>query len=106
MTTGTGTTLMAGHVSAPGQPFGALRSLSRITAGATVYATSAGGRVTTWRVTAVTAMPRADLPASVWAGHIGPRRLVIVTCGGAVHRNRRGVWTYDDNVVVTAVPTL
>jgi hypothetical protein len=101
---GAGTTLMAGHVAAPRQPVGALISLYRIRAGATVYATSRG-RVTAWRVTAIASMPQADLPATVWAGRIGSRRLVIVTCGGPVHRSRRGVWTYDDNVVVTAVPS-
>ena len=56
------------------------------------------------RVVAAAAFHKADLPAAVFAGNSGPRRLVVVTCGGPIHHRPGRGWTYDDNVVSTAVP--
>jgi hypothetical protein len=99
-----GTTLMAGHVNYAGQGDGALFNLYRVQPGALVYATDASGRATLWRVVSAVSVLKADLPGSVFAGTQGPRRLVIVTCGGTIHYQPGSGWTYDDNVVVTAVP--
>jgi hypothetical protein len=98
-----GTTLLAGHVNALGQGSGSLAGLYRVVPGAFIYVTSAHV-VTTWSVVSATAIAKADLPTAVFAGSAGPRRLVLVTCGGAIHHVRGHGWTYDDNVVVTAVP--
>jgi hypothetical protein len=42
----------------------------------------------------------AALPASIYS-RTGPRRLVLVTCGGPFNQN---IGHYRDNIVVTAVP--
>lgn len=99
-----GTTLMAGHVNYAGQGNGALFDLYQVQPGATVYATDASGRTTVWRVVSAESILKADLPASVFAGTQGPRQLVVVTCGGAIRYVAGVGWTYDDNIVVTAVP--
>jgi hypothetical protein len=99
-----GTTLMAGHVNYVGQGDGALFNLYQVQPGALVYATDASGRATLWRVVSAVSVLKADLPASVFAGTQGPRRLVMVTCGGSIRYQPGSGWTYDDNVVVTAVP--
>jgi hypothetical protein len=99
-----GTTLLAGHVNYVGQGDGALFNLYRVQPGALVYATDASGRATLWRVVSAVSLLKADLPASVFAGTQGARRLVIVTCGGSLSYIPGTGWTYDDNVVVTAVP--
>lgn len=44
---------------------------------------------------------KAELPAWVWAGPNGPRRLVIVTCGGPLIP---GTERHRDNVIATAAP--
>lgn len=99
-----GTTLVAGHVNYAGQGDGALFNLYRVQPGALVYATDASGRATLWRVVSAVSVLKADLPASVFAGTQGARRLVIVTCGGSISYIPGSGWSYDDNVVVTAVP--
>jgi hypothetical protein len=99
-----GTTLVAGHVNYVGQGDGALFNLYQVQPGAVVYATDAWGRTTLWRVVSAESVLKQDLPASVFAGNQGPRRLVIVTCGGDIRYVPGSGWTYDDNVVVTAVP--
>jgi hypothetical protein len=99
-----GTTLVAGHVNYVGQGDGALFNLYRVQPGALVYATDVSGRATLWRVVSAVSVLKADLPASVFAGTQGARRLVIVTCGGTLDYIPGTGYTYDDNVVVTAVP--
>ena len=99
-----GTTLLAGHVNYVGQGQGTLGPLYRVAPGTVIYATTAAGGVTRWQVVAATAVRKSRLPAEVFVGRSGPRRLTLVTCGGSIHRSGHG-WTYDDNVVVTAVPS-
>jgi hypothetical protein len=100
----TGTTLLAGHVNDAGQGNGALFDLYQVQPGALVYATDAAGRTSVWRVVSAQSILKADLPAGVFAGPQGPRQVVIVTCGGSIHYQPGVGWTYDDNIVVTAVP--
>ncbi len=94
-----GTTVLAGHVDVSGD-LGALHPLARIGPGALAYTSDASGRVTAWSVTALEVRRKDDLPVLPSSG---PRRLVIVTCGGPVLRED-GRWTYRDNVLATAVP--
>ena len=95
----TGTLLLAGHVNYVGQGWGAFGHLADVRRGATVFTTDATGAVQAWRVTAVTAMLQADLPQGIFAAS-GPRRLVLVTCGGTLEPDH----LYNDNVVVYATP--
>lgn len=94
-----GTTLVAGHVSFDGEP-GALHSLVDAAPGAVVRTSDREGAVRVWRVTGLEAVRKDRLP-EFSAG--GPRRLVIVTCGGTLTR-RHDDWSFDQNVIVTAVP--
>lgn len=94
-----GTTVLAGHVDRHGD-LGALHPLHGIGPGAIVVATDSHGRAGGWRVTALQVHPKEDLPAFDTEG---PRRLAIVTCGGAVVRTASGRG-YADNVIAIAEP--
>lgn len=95
----TGTLLLAGHVNYVGQGWGAFGHLADLERGAAAFTTDATGALQAWRVTAVTAMPQADLPQGIFDAS-GPRRLVLVTCGGTLEPDH----LYNDNVVVYATP--
>ena len=95
----TGTLLLAGHVNYIGQGWGAFGHLADLQRGATVFTTDGAGAVQAWRVTAVTAMLQADLPQGIFDAS-GPRRLVLVTCGGTLEPDH----LYNDNIVVYATP--
>ncbi|STD06770.1 Sortase family [Dermatophilus congolensis] len=94
-----GDTLLAGHVDVRGD-LGALHQLSRIEPGAEVYTSDAVGRVKFWTAASLIVRAKDHLPS--WQAS-GPRRLILVTCGGPVQR-REGRWSYRDNILVTAVP--
>lgn len=94
-----GTTVLAGHVDSHGD-LGALHPLHRIAPGANVVATDSAGRTGSWRITALLVHPKDELPT--FDAH-GPRRLAIVTCGGAVVETASGR-RYADNVIAIAVP--
>lgn len=95
-----GITLLAGHVDINGN-LGALHPLADVSPGAQVTTTDDDGELTTWTVTGLEVRRKDDLPPF---SPTGPRRLVLVTCGGPVD-HVGGRWTYRDNVIVTAVPT-
>jgi len=99
-----GTTLLAGHVDYIGQGRGALYDLYQVQPGAVVYASDAAGHVTRWRVTSLLVVQKSALPAWVFAGPAGSRKLVIVTCGGPVEYDPGYGNSYLDNVIATAVP--
>jgi sortase family protein len=99
-----GTTLLAGHVDYVGQGVGTLYNLYRVEPGAVVYVSDAAGHVTRWRVTSLTAVQKSELPSWVFAGPAGPRKLVLVTCGGPVEYVPGYGNTYRDNVIASAVP--
>jgi len=99
-----GTTLLAGHVNAADQGSGAFYDLYKLQPGAVVYVADPAGGVTRWRVVGLDVVVKAALPKSVFAGPTGPRKLVLVTCGGPI-MNIPGVGnTYRDNVIVSATP--
>jgi hypothetical protein len=95
-----GTVLLAGHVDWVGQGDGALYPLAQVRPGATVYVSGPAGLVSSWAVVSARAYPKAALPQTVFSGS-GPRRLVLVTCGGPFDA---ATGHYADNVVVTAEP--
>jgi hypothetical protein len=91
---------MAAHVHYGALGDGVFSRLAQVRPGAEVMV-GAQRRVTHWRVVSVRAYPKAELPHLVWAGDRGPRRLVLVTCGGPVLPDGSG---YADNVLVIARP--
>lgn len=101
---GRGTTVLAGHVDDADQGNGSFHDLYLVQPGDAIVTTDALGHTERWRVTALTSTRRTALPATVWKGDSGPRRLVLITCGGdVVHLPGYG-GHYQDNVIVTAVP--
>ncbi|WP_170236221.1 class F sortase [Marihabitans asiaticum] len=99
---GKGTTLLAGHVTL-GRHAGALYLLGQVGPGAEVVTTDESGSPSRWVVTSRRSYHKAALPESLFEAE-GPRRLVLVTCGGELIRSADGHATYEDNVVVTADP--
>lgn len=101
-----GTVLIVGHVNIAGQGLGALYRLSEIQPGAVVVTTDGQGRRSSWRVTALESVNKRALPADIFDPS-GPRRLVLVTCGGAlmhIDGPGGGYNTYENNIVVRAEP--
>jgi hypothetical protein len=94
-----GTTLLAGHINWVGQGDGAFYPLSGAKPGTFVYVAGVHG-TTGWQVSSVQAYPKSDLPQAVF-DRSGPRRLVLVTCGGSYDPT---TGQYADNIVVTAAP--
>jgi hypothetical protein len=99
-----GTTLLTGHVDYAGQGNGALYRLYQVQPGATVCTSGSSGPLTRWQVTSLTVVAKSELPAWVFAGPAGPRKLVIVTCGGPVDYIQGYGYSYRDNVIAAAVP--
>lgn len=100
----TGTTVLAGHVNMADQGPGALYDLVTMEPGQVVHTVDAAGASTAWRVTAVTQRPKSDgVDETIWGGLAGPRRLVVVTCGGDLDYSG-GVGDYRDNVYLYAEP--
>lgn len=99
-----GTTLLAGHVNDAARGNGALYPLAGVRPGAQVLTVDDAGRVSRWQVVSLQVVLKERLPSSVFAGRAGPRRLVVVTCGGPVTDLPGYGATYRDNVVMTAVP--
>ena len=95
-----GTILLAGHVDSAKRGAGAFYGLKRAHRGDRIQLRSDDGRTKTWRVTSTKLMRKESLPPEIYT-RSGPRRLVLVTCGGPFDA-RRG--HYRDNIVVTAVP--
>lgn len=93
-----GTVLLAGHVSSHGKK-GALHYLASVPQGTLVYATCSDGTLTKWVTSAPQAAPKDSLPQGVFNAS-GKRRMVLVTCGGALRRDG----TFADNVRVDLLP--
>jgi hypothetical protein len=93
-----GTVLVAGHVNDVSQGKGALWTLASIAPLTDIWTTDAAGVAMHWRTVRLSTVLKAALPSDLFAAN-GARRLVVVTCGGAVHDG-----AYDRNVVAEAVP--
>ncbi|AEE47474.1 peptidase C60 sortase A and B [Cellulomonas fimi ATCC 484] len=96
-----GSTLVAAHVDARSTGVGPFSRLRDVAVGAQVDVVQADGTTTAYRVLDVVRIAKEEAPVDTWFDRDGPRRLVLVTCGGAF---RRDVGHYADNVVVTAEP--
>ncbi len=96
----TGTTTLVGHVNYVHQGNGAFHDLSFVPVGSSVTTVDATGSPTAWIVTAVTTTPKtAGVDPGALAGPAGPRRLVLVTCGGEYDGT---LHSYSNNVYVWA----
>ncbi|QDQ96480.1 class F sortase [Tomitella fengzijianii] len=100
----TGTTVIAGHVNMAGQGPGALYDLVMMRPGQQIHTVDALGRSKAWKVTGVTMRAKADgVDEGIWSGRMGPRRLVVVTCGGELDYTGE-IGDYRDNVYLYAEP--
>jgi hypothetical protein len=97
----TGSAVLSGHVDDREQGYGAFHRLGDLAPGDPVAVDLAGGGTVTYRVEAVTRVPKADLPVADVFSRAGAPRLTLVTCGGPFDYEAHG---YRDNVVVVARP--
>jgi hypothetical protein len=101
MASAAGTTVMDGHINYAGQGAGFFSGLASTRPGELITTTSPAGITSHWRVTSDRLYPKdRGLPASLFSPG-GPRRLVLISCGGAFDW-RTG--HYLSNVVVVAAP--
>lgn len=99
----TGTTVLTGHVNWAGVTgaFGNLASLHR---GDRVLTSDAHRVVVEWLVTRVEHRPKTEgIDAAAFVGREGPRRLFLISCGGAFDAAEA---SYVDNIYVWAKPVL
>jgi Sortase domain len=97
-----GTTIIAGHVDNVSQGDGAFYFLYQIKPGALITVTGPGRRTTTWRAYKTVIAEKTALPSGIWS-LTGPRRLILVTCGGPLEHTQAGN-TYRDNILIYATP--
>lgn len=97
-----GSTVLAGHVTYLGD-HGTLYCLGKVQPGATIVTADESGRQTTWVVTSARNYRKQELPEELFATD-GERQLALVTCGGEIVPTPSGNWTYEDNIVIVAVP--
>ncbi|MFC5992819.1 class F sortase [Pseudonocardia hispaniensis] len=97
---GSGTVVLAGHVDSRAEGIGVFAVLPGLTAGEPVQLRGRDGRMIAYVVVARRQFAKALLPAELFARG-GPPRLVLITCGGRFDPAAR---SYDDNVVVYAIP--
>lgn len=96
-----GSTVIAGHVDSATEGLGFFVRLQQIGVGDKVVLRG-GGHTLSYRVTSVHTVAKKALAADGDAfDQNGDHRLVLITCGGAYHRDQGG---YDSNIVVVAKP--
>lgn len=97
-----GSAVLAGHVDSRTEGRGALFPLQSARPGDRVLVGLADGRALRYEVVARERLPRGRLPVRELFARTGAPRLTLITCGGEYNPARGG---YEDNVVVTAVPS-
>jgi sortase (surface protein transpeptidase) len=97
----TGSMVIAGHVDSARQGLGAFFRLRDVPVGAEIDVTDTHGTMWPYRVVAREEFPKTTVPLAKVFSHYGAPRLSLVTCGGAFDA---AVRSYEDNIVVTAVP--
>ena len=95
-----GTTVIAAHVDTRSEGLGPFARLTSVRRGDRIVVTDRGGDQHAYRVVTRRQIDRTRLPVDEVFDRDGPRRLVVLTCGGA-YDARNG---YRDNVVVIAEP--
>ena len=97
---GTGSVVLAAHVSYNGQT-GPFTRLASVPPGTEVIVTSADGTARRYAVQSIRNAPKTALDRGELFRTTGKPALVLVTCGGAYDRTTH---SFADNVVVTATP--
>jgi hypothetical protein len=96
-----GSIVIAGHVDSARYGLGVMAQLRTLKSGQVVELRS-GARRLSYRVTARTSVPQAELAARTDAFRQDtPPRLVLITCGGAFDPVRH---RYQDNLIIYARP--
>lgn len=95
-----GSAVFAAHIALNGRN-GVFRRLADVQPGAVVTVGYEDGSSSTHVVTEIAQYSKADLPLERVFAKTGDPILTLITCGGAFNRSLN---TYDDNVVVYAVP--
>ena len=95
-----GTTVIAAHVDTRSEGLGPFARLTSVRRGDRIVITDRGGDEHAYRIVTRRQIDRTRLPVDQLFDRDGPRRLVVLTCGGA-YDARNG---YRDNVVVIAEP--
>lgn len=97
-----GTVVIAAHVdSVASAGLGPFARLGDLAVGDAVTVTTADGAVVTYAVTGRSSVAKPQVAWDEVFTRDGGHRLVLVTCGGVWHEDRR---SYSDNVIVTAEP--
>jgi sortase family protein len=97
-----GSVVLVSHLDSASQPgLGALAYLRTVEAGALVAVTTRDGREWRYRVVGRQAIAKGRLPLEDIFSSTGQPRLTLMTCGGSFDPATR---SYDDTVVVSAVP--
>lgn len=97
-----GTVVIAAHVdSIASAGLGPFAKLGDLAVGDAVRVTTADGATVTYAVTGRSNVAKPEVPWGQIFTRDGGHRLVLVTCGGVWHQERR---SYSDNVIVTAEP--
>jgi Sortase domain len=97
-----GTSVLTGHINWVGQGTGAFGNLGALRRGDLVYTSDARRTVTAWRITRVEHRPKTlGINPDAFVGHRGPRRLYLISCGGAFDSAEL---SYVDNIYVLATP--
>lgn len=97
---GEGSAILAAHIAYDGED-GVFVDLVELGPGAEVEVALDDGTTSRYVVESTARYPKDALPEEVVFARTGPPRLVLVTCGGRFDAEAR---SYDDNVVVTAIP--
>jgi len=97
----TGSTVLVGHVDSARQGKGAFFRLPNLGAGDRVVLDLADGRQIGYRVLSRARFPKPTVPLADLFSLDGRPRLTLITCGGSFDATVR---SYEDNVVITAVP--
>jgi hypothetical protein len=96
-----GSIILAGHVDSATQGRGAFFHLRDIPGHAEITISEPDGTRHSYTVNAREAYPKATIPLGALFARTGPPRLTLITCGGGFNQSNR---SYDDNIVITALP--
>lgn len=97
-----GTVVVAAHAGSIPTPRGPLYDLRDSRPGHEVVLEDEAGRRTAYRVAAVEQLTKTAIDFGAYFTRTGDKRLVLITCGGRWDEERQ---SYDDNIIVTAVPS-
>ena len=99
----TGSAVIVGHRDGIGQGHGAFYDLSRLGIADRITVVTSSGTKLVYRVTARETIKKSKLPLDNLFAITGSPRLTLISCAGYYSRDNGG---YQDNIVITAVPTV